>query len=288
MSAQTLLVTVGPDASCPSALLEFPPQDVDPGEAVTIRIWAPSPQLLAGYRLDAGLASLGPGRPNAWPGQTTCKYFDYAGDNGPQQFDYPILALSRVLAFSPLYGLSATGRVTTLAPAGADVSSLFRRHGYSCLAPAAGLPALYGTVHAVGERSPYCLEWAWTAPAEPRGAQWFFLRENGKLTHRFSLTLSEDPPDTSVCYTDVKIRVIDRRTAGAVPGADVWLNGAYLGQTDERYGYVKALRTLSGTWPVRVGHPDFTATEADGYTDNDSVVIKPSGGEVRVKIGGYA
>ncbi|MGE4536639.1 MAG: hypothetical protein AB7D37_06145 [Desulfovibrio sp.] len=285
---QTMLVNVGKDTDCPTSLLEFPRQDVDPGEAVTVRVWAPDPALLTGLRLDAGLTSLGPGTPNVWPGQTTCKYFDFEGDGDTQQFDYPVTGISRVIAFSPLYGLSDAGVLTTLAPAGADVTGLFHRRGYACLVPAAGLPGLYGTVHAVGVRAPYCREFFWTAPADPRGAQWFFLWEDGELAHRFSLTLSEDPDDTSVCYTDVKIRVIDRRTAGAVLGASVVLNGVAVGQTDQRYGFVKVFRHLSGTFPIVVTKSGYTASNADSYTDNDSITIAPAGGEVRVKIGGYA
>jgi hypothetical protein len=284
-----MLVNVGPDASSPSVLLEIPDQDVDPGEVITLRAWANDPTLLTGYHLTAGVVSLGSGRLNRWPGQTTCKYFDFAGDNSPQLFSYPITALSRALAFSPFFGVAANSNaVTTLAAAGADVTDLFARRGHASLVPAAGLPLLYGTVHAVGARGEHCLEWSWTAPSDPAGAQWFWIRKDGELQHKFSLAMSEDPEDTSIAYTDVKIRIIDRRTAGAVLGADVWLNGTYIGKSNDRYGYVRVNRILSGTYPVRVAKSGYTATDADSYTDNDSITIPAAGGEVRVKIGSYA
>ncbi len=285
MSARTLLVPVGPDADTPSVLLEFPKQDVDPGEFVTIRAWAPDPAMLAGHELRAGAVSLGPGRPNAWRGQTTCRYFDFKGDLESQRFDYPVLTVRRVLAFSPLFS-AAGGSMATVAPAGTDVTGLFFRRGYSCLAAAPTLGSLYGTVHATAERTPHCREWFWTAPAAPAGAQWFFWFVDETLKHRFSISLSEDPPDTSVCHTDIKLRIIDRRTAGAVPGADVWLDGEYLGASDSRYGYVKRNRILSGTYPVRVAAAGYIASDADAYADNDTVTIPPGGGEVRIRIGG--
>ena len=101
MTAQTMLVNIGADAGCPSALLEFPKQDVDPGEGITIRVWAPDPVLLSGYQLSVGQTSLGSGSVNSWPGQTTCKYFEFSGDNAPQQFDYPIIDLSGAMSILP-------------------------------------------------------------------------------------------------------------------------------------------------------------------------------------------
>lgn len=286
MTLQTMLVPIGDDADCPSILLEFPAQSVDPGEPITIRAWAPAPDLLDELSLVAGLTSLGQGRPNVWPGQTTCSYFDYdGGDVKAQQFAYPVSAVTRVTAFSALQILSPTGDVVTLAPSGEDVTALFHRRGYSCLMPAAALAGLIGTVHAVAARCPHCREWAWTAPTQPRGAQWFFVYDAEKLKKRFSISLSEDPADTSVAYTDVKVRVIDRRTAGAVLGADVWINGVWVGKTNLTYGYVKVLRHLSGTYPLRIAKAGYTDSNADGYGDNDSITIPPDGGEVRVKIG---
>lgn len=287
MSLQTLLVPIGDDADCPSILLEFPAQSVDPGEAIVIRAWAADPAMLDELTLVAGLTSLGPGQPNVWPGQTTCSYFDYDGSKAlkAQQFSYPIQAVTRVTAFSALQLVSDAGDVTSLAPAGEDVTSLFYRRGYSCLMPAAALAGLTGTVHAVAARCPHCREWYWTAPSDPRGAQWFFVYDAGKLKRRFSLSLSEEPPDASIAYTDVKVRVIDRRTAGAVLGADVWINGAWVGRTNLTYGYVKVLRHLSGTFSVKIAKSGYTDSDADGYSDNDAITIPPDGGEVRVKIG---
>lgn len=287
MTLQTMLVPIGDDADCPSILLEFPKQSVDPGEAIIIRAWAPAPDMLDELTLVAGLTSLSHGQPNVWPGQTTCAYFDYDGskDLKAQQFAYPIAAVTRVTAFSALQLVSEAGDVTTLAPAGEDVTALFHRRGYSCLMPAPALAGLVGTVHAVAARCPHCREWYWTAPTDPRGGQWFFVYDAEKLKRRFSLTLSENPPDASVAYTDVKVRVIDRRTAGAVLGADVWINGAWVGKTNMTYGYVKVLRHLSGTYPLNIAKAGYADSNADGYSDNDAITIPPDGGEVRVKIG---
>ncbi len=273
--------------TCSGALFEIPEQAVDPGEAIVLRIWGATEALLAGYELRQGVQSLGTGTRRDYPGQVTCKYFEWSGEHTAQQFDYPVSGLARVTAFSPL--VCAVGNeLVTFAPQGADVTAAFHRLGYSCLCPRAGtLPGpLFGTTHAVAARPPCAREWVWTAPADPAGEQWFFLYRGGTLKRRFSLTMSEEPEDESVKYVDVKIRVIDRTTAGAVLGAHVWLNGQDLGLTDATYGFVKVLRVLSGTYPIRVTATGYTATDADIYPDNDTVTIEPDGDEVRVKIGG--
>jgi hypothetical protein len=272
--------------TCPGALFEVPQQAVDPGEIMTLRIWGATEELLAGYELIQGTLSLGAGTRRDYPGQTICRYIDWAGENTSQQLDYPITGVTRVTAFSPLI-CTVGNELVTFAPQGTDVTAAFRKMGHSCLAPAPGvLPGpLYGATHCVASRPPYALEWAWTAPADPAGGQWFFLYRQGALKNRFALTMSEEPDDASLRYVDVKIRVIDRHTAGAVLGARVWLDGVDRGLTDDRYGFVKIRSILSGAYPVRVTKDGYTPTDEDSHADNDTVTITPDGSEVRVLIG---
>ena len=288
---QSLVIACGKDSACPDTKLEVPADTaVDPGEAITFRIWGPSPQRVAGYRLVAGLANLGKGTPNVYSGQTHCKYFDWQGDNSSQQFDWPLTGITRVLAYGPLFSVDAAGVVTTLATAGEDITArgLFVLRGASCLVPADPLKLLYGTVHVVASRAAYCREWAWTAPSNPTGAQWFWLYEGATLAHKFSLTMSEQPDDASIALVDFKVKVIDRRTAGAVLGATVEINGVSVGSTDQTYGMVKVFRHLSGTYPVKVAKAGYTDSDADDYDDNDAITISPDGDKVRIKIGGYS
>lgn len=272
--------------TCPGALFEIPKQAIDPGEIMTLRIWGAQESLLAGYELKSVTSSLGTGTRVDYPGQVHCKYIEFSGENIAQQFDYPIATITRVTAFSALVCTVGNEQVL-FAPQGMDVTEHFQRLGFSCLMPRPGvLPGpLFGTVHAVAARPPYAREWAWTAPSSPSGGQWFFLHRFGELKRKFALTLSEEPEDVSSQYVDVKIRVIDRATAGAVLGAQVVLDGVDLGVTDDRYGFVKVRSILSGTYPIVVTKTGFTASNADGYTDNDTVTIKPNGDDVRVLIG---
>ena len=278
-----LLLEFGSD-TCPGALFEMPEQAVDPGELMTLRIWAATEAMLDGYELRQGLQSLGLGERVDYPGQVTCKYFDWSGENIAQQFDFPVSRITRVTAFSPLQCVVGD-ELVTVAPQGQDVTSLFVRLGHSCLAPILGqFPGpLYGTTHAVAERPPYAREWAWTAPSDPAGAQWFFLYRGGVLKRRFSLTMADDPPDASIKFVDCKIRVIDADTAGAVLGVRVWLEDMDaitrdLGLTDARYGYVKATRLLSGEYLVIV------LTAEGGYLGAERITVTPDGDEVRVRI----
>jgi len=286
-STQTMLVACGADSSFPFAKMEVPDQTVNAGEAMTLRAWATAPELLRDYVLASGATSLGPGTPAVWGGQTTCHYFDFAGDNAAQQFDWPIMDIRQVLAYSPVYTVSDAGKVSVLAPAGQNVTAAFLRRGGCGIVPVEGLGKLYGTVYATADRAPYCREWSWTAPSSPTGAQWFWLSKAGRLQHKFSLTMSDEPDDASVCYVDVRILVIDRKTAGAVGGAAVYLNGQYMGATDQTYGVLKLFRILSGTYAVKIVAPGFAVSSADKYSDNDSIVILPAGKDVRVKVGGY-
>lgn len=277
----SLLLNFG-SAACPGALIEIPEQAVDPGELMTLRIWAATAALIDGYELRQGLQSLGMGSRADYPGQVTCKYFEWSGEKTAQQFDFPVSRLTRVTAFTPL--LCTVGdELVTVAPQGADVTDAFARVGHSCLAPVLSrFPGpLFGTTHAVAERPPYALEWSWTAPSDPAGDQWFFLYRFGALKRRFSLTLSEAPADESIKYVDVKIRVIDADTAGAVLGAQVWILRdevpTDLGLTDPKYGYVKISRILSGAYMVQIIKA--------GYTPSiQPITVTPDGDEVRVRI----
>ncbi|MDQ7832036.1 MAG: hypothetical protein RDU30_09900 [Desulfovibrionaceae bacterium] len=277
----SLLLEFGSD-TCPGALFEMPEQAVDPGELMTLRIWAATEAMLDGYELRQGLQSLGLGSRVDYPGQVTCKYFDWAGENTAQQFDFPVSRITRVTAFSPLQCVVGD-ELVTVAPQGQDVTDKFVRLGHSCLAPILGLfpGPLYGTTHAVAERPPYAREWAWTAPTDPTGAQWFFLYRGDQLKRRFSLALSDELEDASIKYVDCKIRVIDADTAGAVLGAQVYIeigeDYVDLGLTDSRYGFVKVFNVLSGEYFVAVGKTGYA-------TWTGTITIKPDGDEVRVRI----
>lgn len=200
----SLTLSCGADSSCPDTLLEIPEAAVDPGERIIIRLWGPTASSVLGFRLVAGTQNLGTGSPNTYSGQTHCKYFEWAGGNKAQQFDWPVTGITRILAYSPLYTVNAAGNVVVLATAGEDITEagLFVRRGHACLVPTDPQRLLYGTVHVTAARAAYCREWSWSAPTDPTGAQWFWLYQAGELSHKFSLTMSEEPDDASIALVE--------------------------------------------------------------------------------------
>lgn len=193
------------DPDCGGVKLWVPAGDVDPGEVVRVFLWGSAASDLEGYTLTQGANNLGTGTIENMPGQTEHRVFHLQGDRALQKFNWPIIRVSRVLAYGPLLRMNGDNP-EVVANAGEDVTHLFQRSGARCLGHVYGVPDLMGSIQAWADRSPWCRVWEWTAPEEPDtdytgdgcppedqredqppGTAWFFLMRWGILQGEFDL-----------------------------------------------------------------------------------------------------
>ena len=138
---------------CSGFKLEIPESEVSAGDVVDLRLWGMSVDALAGWALYQGTTPLGVGTCEQVTGEEFEQELDWSGeDTDSQQLDWPVAGLLSVVAVSELLILDDEGKFETWASRGEDVTALFKRQGYSCLAVTDGTP-IYGTVLCTAKRT---------------------------------------------------------------------------------------------------------------------------------------
>jgi hypothetical protein len=177
------------------------------------------------------------------------------------QAKWPIHAIGRIVAVNEILKINkADGSVETWATDGEDVTSKFVRKGYSCIIVGDGTD-LYGTVRFEFTRSPYYKLWQWTVPTNGQGTYWFFIYRDGSPINKFAIELP-DLTDGMPEPRNIALRVVARDGGASLDEASVYIDGLYMGITDEN-GILNIDGIMTGTHDLRVTRAGFVDTDQD-------------------------
>lgn len=186
------------------------------------------------------------------------------------QCTWPMLDIQRVVALQELVKIDpVTGNVIRWCKEGQDVTSLFRRQGYSCLAVADNT-ALFGSVMLEYTRSPYYKVWEWEVPVGAQGQYWFFIYEGSLPKNKFSIEipdLTEGLPEPR----NIALKIVDRDSGNLLDGALVWIDEVYRGTTDAN-GVLFIDGIMTGSHTIRSTKTGFIDTDLDNLY-NDTLEI---------------
>ena len=186
------------------------------------------------------------------------------------QCEWPIHSIGRITAVNELIHIDeATGAVLSYAAQGEDVTDRFQRKGYSCIKVIDGTK-LFGTVKLEYTRSPYYKLWQWTVPTGAEGQYWFFIYKDGFPINKFAIEL----PDLTTGLPEprnVTIRVYARDGGASLDSAYVYLDGLFVGVTDEE-GLLQVNGIMTGTHDIKVTRTGFIDSDLDELY-NDKIEI---------------
>jgi len=186
------------------------------------------------------------------------------------QAEWPIHAIGRMVAFNEIVTINeSTNTVETWAYEGEDITSRFMAKGYSCIVSEDGLP-LYGSLKFEFTRSPYYKLWQWTVPVGAQGLYWFFIYRTGTIINKFSIQL----PDLTVGLPEprnIALRVIARDGGAALDNASIYIDGLYMGISDED-GVLNIDGIMTGTHDLKITRIGFVDTDQDNLW-NDKLEV---------------
>lgn len=257
------------DSSCSGELFEIPKTQVVGGDVVQMLIWGMNFDNLAPYNLFKGTESMGYGVNVTTSSDEITAIVDFA-ETFNYQAEYPIFEINRIEAVTEILYEDFNGDIVTWATKGQNVTSLFRRKGYSCIEMIDQIE-IYGSVKFKYQRPPYHKLWEWTVPTNSEGLHWFFIYKINVLKNKFSIELPDltsGPAD----YRNIMIYVTSRAGDEPVEFAEVYIDGYFVGVTEETTGAITIDNIQVGSHSIQVVAAGYQDTDLDNLS-NDIITV---------------